>query len=134
MNNTFLNEYAVQENKLAATLAEHNLVHRFDATKYPVTITISPDASMDAQVSMLENAENGVSSADAKLSFIFPVGDIEVRTFGRLYISDTLMSKVKGLCKKMHYLWLQAFFAAGITNGENGTTDTMFDGFYGAEE
>ena len=133
MNTNFLSEFAVQENKLATLLADHNLVHRFDATNYPITITISPDVSMDGQESMLEMAEDGISSADAKLSFIFPVGDIEVRTFGRLYISDSLMTKVKGLCSKMHSIWLQAFFAAGQTDGKDGTAGTIFDGFYDAE-
>lgn len=110
MSNYFSDFNAI-DNKLVKLLDEHQLIRRFNTDTYPITLTISPNISPEAQMTMYSVAEDGASSRDAKLVISFPVGDIGLKTFGRLVITDKLMSKIKGLGKTMHYLFLQGFFA-----------------------
>ena len=97
------------EGKLAELLAAHNLVYTFSRDDYPISIAVEPNLDPSAQMEMFANDDAGVSSRDAKLRFIFQDGAIIVRTDGSLIISDALLSKIKGLAKKMHYLYLQDY-------------------------
>lgn len=110
MSNYF-SDFNVIDNKLVKLLDEHQLVRRFNTDNYPITLTISQNVSPEAQMTMYSTAEDGASSRDAKLVFSFPVGAIGIRIVGRLIISDDLMNKIKGLAKKMHYQFLQGYFA-----------------------
>lgn len=110
MNNYF-SEFSIIDDKLVEVLEANQLIRKFNTDKYPITMTISPNVSLDAQMTMHSIAEDGVSSEDAKLVFTFPVGEIGIRMVGRLIISDALMSKIKSFAKKMHYLYLQGMFA-----------------------
>ena len=63
-------------------------------------------------MALFDRAAEGVSSRDAALVFRFLVAEINVRVYGRLVISDALMSKIKRQATKMLLLWLQADHAA----------------------
>ena len=110
MSNYFT-DFNVIDDKLVKLLNEHQLVRSFNTDTYPITLTISPDISPEAQMTMYSVAEDGASSRDSKLIFSFPVGDIGVKVSGRLVITDKLLGKIKGLGKTLHYLFLQAHFA-----------------------
>ena len=102
-------KFVATSEKLYDVLNAYNLIFVFKEREYPIELTIMPDPAVAAQLSMLET-DTGISSDDARISFIFADGEITVRTSGRLYMSDALMSKVKGLGKKMHTYFLQAYF------------------------
>ena len=104
-----LEQFYEIETKLAALLAENNLVHRFYSDGYPISLTIAQSQDPADQMELFEADERSVSASDARLNFIFQDGDIIVRTDSRLVISDALLSKIKGFAKKMHYLYLQAY-------------------------
>lgn len=104
-----LMQFSAVESKLNKLLAENNLVHSFKCSGYPIVLIVSQDTDPAAQMELFSQDE-GTSSRDSRLAFIFQNGDIIVRTDSRLVISDSLMSKIKGYAKKMHYLFLQAFF------------------------
>lgn len=131
----FYSKFKAHENKLAEVLAEHSLVHTFRTGGNPITLTISRNAAPEEQMSMLLT-EGATSSQDAKLIFIFDLGDIEVNTYERLVISDKLFNKIKGLGKKMYDSYCHAHFAdtcaAGVLATENATDDDdgRFDDFY----
>lgn len=93
-------------------MEENDLLHEFDTGSYPITLTIRPNVVPDAQMAIFAKATDGVSSRDAKLVFQFLVAEINVRVYGRLVISDALMSKIKRQATKMLLLWLQADHAA----------------------
>jgi hypothetical protein len=97
------------EGKLAELLAAHNLVYTFSSDDYPISLTVEANLYPSAQMEMFANDDAGVLSRYAKLCFIFQDGEIVVRTYSRLIISDALLSKIKGMAKKMHYLYLQAY-------------------------
>lgn len=146
----FFDKFDAQDAKLAELLANNNLLHKFSTDSYPMTLTISRDISPEAQIAMFEQDSGDVSSADSKLVFSFPVGEIGVRVYGRLVISDDLMNKIKGHAKKMRDLYLQAVYAAraekarlyahddvshNVTDAEPaGPTDTDFQEFFEDEQ
>ena len=108
MSRDYFSEFETQQEKLEVLLEENDLLHEFDTERYPITLTIRPNITPDAQMALFDRAAEGVSSRDAALVFQFLVAEINVRVYGRLIISDALMSKIKGQAKKMLLLWLQA--------------------------
>ena len=111
----YFKEFEAIASKLNELLAENMLTYKFSTAAFPITLTITPDASMDAQMTMYEQSDDGMSSSDAKLVYSFKVNEIAVRVYGRLIITEALMNKIKGLAKKMHYVWLQCYFADSIS-------------------
>ena len=144
---SYFDNYQNHVDKLADVLSEHSLAHKFDRSKYPITLTISQDVSIEAQMALYTEADGSLSSRDAVLRFIFKMDSLEIQTNSRLVISDKLMNKIKGLAKKMHYSYLQAFFAERMQGGEDcdrestpdddadpDEDDASFDGFYEASD
>ena len=137
------------EDKLAEVLAEKNLLHVTDHSKYPITLTVTQNQSSDAQMEIWANADGSTSSQDSVLRFIFNLDGIEIQTNSRLVISDALMSKIKRLAKKIHEAYVHAYFANTISMLRNDKTDdaadeeevedgaedtAVFDDFYGDPE
>lgn len=112
----YFKDFNTQMNKLNDLLAENNLICKFNANSYPMTLTISQDQSLEAQMELYSVEENGVSSKDAKLVLTFPVAEIGVRIYGRFIITDSLMTKIKGHGKKLRDLYLQSYFAMQMKN------------------
>lgn len=142
MSYDYFSEFEAQQAKLEALLDDNNLLHEFATDAYPITLTIRPNVVPDAQMAMYSQATEGVSSRDAKLVFQFLVGEINVRVYGRLIISDALMSKIKGQAKKMLLLWLQGDHASRMEQlgyatqeaEDDGSNVTDFDEFYDERE
>jgi hypothetical protein len=86
------------------------MVYTFKTSEYPITLTVSRNASPSAQMAFF-SMNDGASSADAKLQFIFKLDALEIRTDNRLVIPDTLMTKIKGQAKKIHHAFLEGYFA-----------------------
>ena len=108
---------ATLENKLAKILNDEGMVFTFKTSQYPITLTVSRDVSPSAQMAFY-SMNDGASSADAKLQFIFKLDALEIRTENRLEIPDALMTKIKGLAKKIHHAFLEGFFAEHIADGQ----------------
>lgn len=118
-------QYRAAETKLEELLAEHELLFKFDTSSYPITLTVFQDQSIEAQTALYSQESDGVSSKDSRLVFQFPVNEIRLRVYGeRLIISDALMTKIKGLAKKMHYTFLQCKFAALVLGGCEQATES----------
>lgn len=109
---TYFAKYDDQVNKMENIMDANGLFHTFKTNSYPITMIVQPNNSPAAQMEMFDTSDDGVSSQDAKLVLQFFVGEIVVRVYGRLIISDALMGKIKNQAKKMRDLWLQADFAS----------------------
>ena len=107
----YFEDFTAYDNKLGELLTGVNLIHKFDTSHYPITMTIYPDVSPAAQMEMFATSDDGATSRDARLIFSFPVGEIGVKMIGRLVLSDDLLNKIKGIAKKMHKAYLEGFFA-----------------------
>ena len=131
------------EDKLAELLAENNLLHVTDKNRYPITLTVTQNQASDAQMEIWANADGSTSSQDSVLRFVFYLDGMEIQTLNRLSLPDTLMSKIKGLAKKIHAAYVHAYFAAtvatvrpAVCDDADGDTedDDDFDGFYDDDE
>ena len=98
------------EDKLTETLNDEGLVFSLDTSKYPITLTVSHNASPAAQMEFF-SSEGSVSSTDAVLKFIFKMDGLEIRVDNRFIITDAFMNKIKGQAKKIHHAFLEGYFA-----------------------
>lgn len=108
-----------EEAKLAKLLAAYKLLHTFNANEYPISLSVSQNCDPAEQME-LYSTDDGASSRDSRLTFQFRDGEILVRTDSRLIIPDDLFTKVKGKAKKLHYLYLQAYFRATRPKSDAG--------------
>ena len=110
--------YEAQKKKMEGLCEEHDLTYRFQKDTYPPTFTISPIQGMDAQLSMLENVEDGgYISPEAKMTWIFKDGSLETKvTGGTFTITKTLRTKIESVLMKMLTYWMQYFFRDVMEN------------------
>ena len=113
--------YNAIKDKLDKLLDDNNLVGTFHKDTYPICLSVGQNMEPSAQMELFKTATHAISATDARLQYIFSDGEIIVRTDSRLIISDDLMTKIKGLAKNMHYLYLQAFFRERMEKGNNGS-------------
>lgn len=111
--------YEAQKKKMEGLCDEHKLVYRFRKDKYPITFTISPMGGMEAQLTMLENAEDvGYRSPEAKMTWIFEDGNLTTKVSGGTFtISKALRTKIEAILLKMISFWQQYFFRDVIEKG-----------------
>lgn len=101
-------KYGELKKRLEGICEENNLVYSLNKSGWPVTLTIRPAGGLDAQLSMLEEAEDeGFIDQDAFLRFTYVNGELQYKMDKKLTISDALFNKLKNLYKKLYFFWLQ---------------------------
>lgn len=115
-----------EETKLSELLAENGLSYTFNVYEYPICLIVSQNTDPGDQMEFYSTDSENSSDKDSRLCFQFSDGEITIRTDSRLIIPDSLMTKIKGKAKKMHYLYLQAYFRASMLNvGKDITLDLL---------
>ena len=110
------------EDKLSEVLAPEKMVFSASNSKYPYILSISQDRSTEAQMEIYAMSDGKTSSHDAAIRFIFELDGLVIRTDSRVIVSDAFMNKIKGLAKKLHYAWLQAYYAEHTAATDASTT------------
>lgn len=127
---SFYDNSTAIKNKIETALVDKNLVLTVRET-YPATLIISQSQSPYAQMELASFGEDGVSSKDSALRFIFEVGGLKIHTDNRLIIPDDFMTKLKGLAKKWYSAYTAAFHAEHSQRGSDcdtgDTGDTVID-------
>lgn len=128
------------EDKLAEMLAEKNLLHVMDKSRYPITLTVTQNQAPDAQMELFDTTDGRRSSQDSVLRLVFEQDCLEIQTNSRLVIDDKFMNKIKNQAKKIHAAYLHAFFAQNVASmrlnmpdlAEERKTENaaVFDDFY----
>ena len=103
--------------KLESLLEKHELIYSWNTDTKDVTLTVRPAKVDGEQTSFIADSEDGKSSSDAAISFIFNDGAMMINTTGKLFISEALIGKLKNIAKKMHYLYLQVMREEMISGG-----------------
>lgn len=98
------NNFSALQHKLDDFLAERHLTGFLQTEQYPITYTIRSDRDLDAQLSMIEEADSGI------FGFVFRGEDPEQITSGRTCIPTPDLNKIKNLVKKLHYAFLQIYY------------------------
>ena len=100
------NDYKAKMDELCT---KQLLVCNFNADRYPIVLTITPDKDPSAQMVMF-SIDEGVSSADAAMEYRFNLDSIDVKINGRLCLTDEVMNKFKTLAKKMVDAYVFGYF------------------------
>lgn len=103
-------EFTALKCKLEKLLAEWGFLLQFNGDVYPIEFVILPDQSVGGQLTMMEVGDDTLPAIDSRLRLIFRNGGIVVASSSRITLPDALLSKIKILAKKAHYLYLQAYF------------------------
>lgn len=92
-------EQLCRENGLACKLV----------TTDPIKLVIWPDASMEGQISMLDEpaGHNGHGSV---LTILFADADVTYKISGGFVVSRQLLGKLLSNARKLHYLYLWMFY------------------------
>lgn len=104
------NQLSAQLAKLGELCKDNGFQYRFEKDRYPIRIVITPDGSMDGQMSMLDNPV-GHNSLGAALEFVFADGDLYLNPKGGgLSLTKSLQNKLRGIAEKIYFCYLQCFF------------------------
>lgn len=101
--------------KLATLLKEFGYKVDFEGSCYPVTFTVYPDLEAQGQTTMFDG-EDEETLRDARLRLIFQDAGVLVETASTLRMPEELLNKIKNLCKKAHYLFLQMYYRQQMSN------------------
>lgn len=136
-------EFNNLSSKLDELLEKQYMTYDFDASSYPIVLTIRPNTSQDAQME-LYTQDRETCSVDAALKYRFRIDGINVKIVGRLLLSDAVMNKIKNLAKKMVAAYLFGHFAeqrnheAMVASNKRGfedeDADSTFEGFFDDED
>ena len=107
-----IDKYKDQKQKLENLCNEHNLTFRLNHDTYPITLRLSPLQGMYAQMSMLEDAEDGAGriSPDAVLILSKRDGEIIKQITGIFTIPEVLEGKFRNIFTKLCDFWEPYFF------------------------
>ena len=94
--------------KLENTCEENHLSYKL-VTRGPIGIVISPDMTMEGQITMLDNP-TGYNGKDSSLTIFFADAGVEYKFTGGFSISKQLLSKLLNAAQKIHYMYLWVFF------------------------
>ena len=119
--------------KLAGVCDENNFVYTLQKDKAPIILTIKPDTSMDAQISMMED-DIGHNNRDSKIRFIFAQGKCSYKISEGFTISETTFNKLKNLAKKLQHAWLDVFFLDEMERRKHAGEMTGAEDDSGAED
>lgn len=114
-----IDKYKDQKQKLDNLCEGHSLTARFNHENYPIQHSIRPMQGVYAQMSMLENAEDGKGyiSQNACMTFYKKDAEITKQITGTFTISETLETKFKNIFKKLCDFWEQYFFRSVMETG-----------------
>ena len=111
-------KFISQVKKLQGLCEEHNLVYTYTRDQYPLMLTVKTTGDVSGQMSMLEDAEEeGFRSPDARLTYVYKNGDIDIHSEGKFTISKSLRDKIEAIFTRMNNFWLSFFFRDLLERG-----------------
>lgn len=103
-------DYTTLEEKTFRVCEENNLEIDLELSRYPITVAIRPNLQARDQLRFdLEDKEVSTNFVNGEIRLIF--GDeLTMTVFNDFKIEDELLNRIKGMVKKLHYLYLQKYF------------------------
>lgn len=90
----------------------------------PIRLVIWPDMSMEGQLSMLDNPA-GYTGHGSVLTILFDDADVTYKITGGFVIDRQLLSKLLTNARKMHYMYLWAFYRQTLHARQVADQDAM---------
>lgn len=88
---------------------ENSFSFSFKRGGYPIEISVGPDGSMDAQISMLDHP-TGYNNTKSVILFQFFEGGLSYKISDGFVVDKSLLNKLTGIALKIHYAYLQVFY------------------------
>lgn len=110
MEQRYVEEAAFEElqRKIEKICRENSLMCKF-VNGDPIRLVIWPDMSMEGQLSMLDEPA-GHTGHGSVLTILFADADVTYKISGGFVVSRQLLSKLLSNARKLHYMYLWAFY------------------------
>lgn len=103
-------EYSDVYTKLEKACKESRLDFDFETSKFPVVCRIRPNIESRDQLRMdLKDIDESSNFVNGEVKLIFGE-ELTMSVLNDFRIEDSQLNKIKGLVKKLHYLFLQIYF------------------------
>lgn len=110
MNGILSASYDNLNNKLQNILEENSLTGIFDTSSKTIELRVKPNKVAAEQISITPEDPEKVSSSDSQIRIMFEDGGITINIEGKIFISESLLNKLKNLAKKLNYVYLQMVY------------------------
>ena len=117
--------YDVARNKLEQICLENRLEFRIQTEGYPFSVSVTPDNSMEGQLSFLDS-DIGRTTPDAAIVWVFEGLEPTVNIRGRFVLADDLVKKLGSLARKLHAAHVAAVYH-DVRDWERVTGRSVFD-------
>lgn len=109
-----IHNFEALEVKLRKLCEENELEYEFLSGGYPIMLRVYPNGEIQGQTSLIDEDEPPVT---AEIKFSVVDGDMLMEISDRLTISETLLNKLRGIFKSMHYVYLQIYHRTSVESG-----------------
>ena len=113
---------------MTAYLYSVGLKGEFNYTRYPVQLRIEPDE--DQQLNIFTQKITKEHDKLPTVTFTLGINDISFKFDGKLDIAEAVFNRIKSYAKKLHYTWLQEYFAALVAGGQRISTIEEYDEYF----
>jgi hypothetical protein len=103
-------DYADVFDKLGKVCDENKLEFEFETSKFPIVCRIRPNLEERDQLRIdLQEVDEASNFINGEIKLVFGE-ELTMTVLNDFKIEDSLLNKIKGLVKKLHYLFLQIYF------------------------
>ena len=105
------NDLAELQDKIYKVGEENRLEIDVELSKFPITARIRPNLEERDQLRMFKDEGSDFVNGEIKLIFD---DELTMTVLNDFKIEDSLLNKIKGLVKKLHYTYLQLYFKRNL--------------------
>lgn len=103
-------EYSDVYTKLGKACKDNRLEFDFETSKFPIVCRIKPNMESRDQLRFdLEGVDESSNFVNGEIKLVFGE-ELTMTVLNDFRIEDSELNKIKGLVKKLHYLFLQIYF------------------------
>lgn len=109
------NEFSDLQDKILKTAIDNKLDIDVEFSKFPITAKIRPNLEERDQLRFdLEDINQESNFVNGEIKLVFGE-ELTMTVLNDFSIEDSILSKIKGMIKKLHYIYLQMYFKEKIS-------------------
>lgn len=110
-------EFADMQDKLLKVCKDNKLDIHIHYTEFPIVASIKPDLEDTDQLSFdIPRKDEVTNFVNGEIKFVFD-DELTMTVLNDFKIEDNLLNKIKGMVKKLHYIYLQIYFKRKMIGG-----------------
>ena len=104
------NDFSDLQEKILKICQENKLEIDIKLTKFPVVATIRPNLEERDQLRFdMQDMDETNNFVNGEISLVFDE-ELTMTVLNDFRIEDSLLNRIKGMVKKLHYIFLQIYF------------------------